>query len=128
MRHVSGVVTVAVLAILAVACDSGPEGPGELTGALQVADEPVGALLLEVAGSGIEGFSGAGGARVFWEESQSADTYRVIVVGDGGGSPSFHVSVRDVGARKPRATVISVAGPDNLPRPVTQDYKVRFTR
>jgi hypothetical protein len=83
--------------------------------------------VLEVVGSGIQGFSGAGGTKVFWAPQGTPSVYRVIVVGETAGDLPFSVSVQDLADRKPRATVVSLVDLNNLPVPVTKDHKVKFT-
>jgi len=125
MRRFVGVIS----AVLFLAgCDSGPEGPGDLTAYFSQAPGPVGGAVLEVVGKGIVEFSGTGGSRVFWAQQQDASTYRVIVLGEGSSPPSLTASVEDLGNGLPRVTVVSLVSHDNLPIPVTGDYKVRFKR
>ena len=113
---------------LTSACDSGPEGPGDLTGTLQAPDVQVGAVVLEVVGGGIEGFSSAGGNKVFWAQQDDPARYRVVVVGENPGEISFTVSVRNLGGQNPRATVVNAVDLSNRPLPVTGDYRIRFRR
>jgi hypothetical protein len=108
------------------ACDSGPSGPGNLTGWIRSAGPELGGVALEVVGPGIDGFSGTGGTQVFWAPRGTADTYRVVVVGSSPGDLQFNVSVQDVGGSKPVATLIHVVDGDNLPRPATGQFRVRF--
>ena len=74
-------------------CDSGPDGPGDLTGSVIAPASTVGAVVFEVVGAGIEGFSGAGGTRVFWAPQETPGVYRVILVSETGGELKFNVSV-----------------------------------
>ncbi len=116
------------LALLAWGCDSGPSGPGELTGSVQTPGPPLGGAVLEVAGKGITGFSGAGGTQVLWAATATADTYRVVLVSQTPGPLQFRVAVEDRGGRKPDATVVSLVSGENLPLPPTDGYRVSFTR
>lgn len=118
----------AVLVAFAWGCDSGPHGPGDVTATLLAPDVAVGGIVVEMVGSGIEGFSGAGGTRVFFAQQDEPIVYRVIVIGEGSGDLSFKVSVRDRGGRFPRATVVGAVDMENLPLSVTQDYQLRFSR
>ncbi|MGD2120092.1 MAG: hypothetical protein PVJ76_00035 [Gemmatimonadota bacterium] len=117
----------AILGLLAAGCDSGPEGPGDFTGTLQSGGVAVGGVVLEVVGSGVEDFTGAGGTRVFWASQSDPKVHRVIVIGEGSGDLEFQVAVEDRGRGKPRATVLNAVDLENRPLPVTQDFKVRFT-
>jgi len=115
------------LVFLAVGCDSGPSGPGDITGTIQSPGSPLGGAVVEIVSSGIEGFSGAGGTRIFSAIQENPVVYRVIVIGESGGDLTFRVSVQDRGGRLPRASVVSLVDLNNLPLPVTEDYVVRFT-
>ena len=118
----------AILVTSVVGCDSGPEGPGDLTGSIVSPGAQIGGVVFEVVGGGIQGFSGAGGSKVFWAAQENPIVFRVIVIGESGGDLKFNVSVQDVSGRKPRATVISAVDPDNQPlSPITKEYKVKFT-
>ena len=126
MRRFIGLV---VLASLAVGCDSGPDGPGDLSGSVLSPDPALGGVVFEVVGAGIEGFSGAGGTRVFWARQEDPIVYRVIEIGESGGELKFSVSVQDRGGRLPRATVVSAVDLNNHPfLPVTKEYEVKFRR
>jgi hypothetical protein len=111
-----------------VACDSGPEGPGDITATVRSSGPTLGAAVVEVVGTGIEGFSGAGGTQVFWAQQESPMAFRVVVVGDGSGDLTFNVTVRDRGARVPRTLIVSAVDTDNVTLPVTDDYRVGFSR
>jgi hypothetical protein len=117
----------AAVGLAAVGCDSGPDGPGDFTGTLRSDGLALGAVVLEVVGNGVEGFSSAGGTKVFWAVQSDPKVHRVIVIGDGFGTLSFQVSVQDRGRGKPKATVLNAVDLENRPLPVTQEFKVRFT-
>jgi hypothetical protein len=86
-------------------------------------------VVFEVVGAGIEGFSGAGGTKVFWARQENPNVYRVIVLGESGGDLKFSVAVQDRGGRMPRATVVSAVDLNNRPLlPITEAYEVKFTR
>ncbi len=116
-----------VLLVFAGGCDSGPDGPGDITGALKTPGASVGAAVLEVVGGGVQGFSGAGGTKVFWAQQNDPTIHRVVVVGSGGGDLQFQVSVEDRSKRAPRVTVINLVDTGNRSIPVSQEYKVKFS-
>ncbi|MGW8265534.1 MAG: hypothetical protein ACWGSQ_04150 [Longimicrobiales bacterium] len=114
--------------MLGVACDSGPSGPGELTGILETPGPDLGGAVLEVVGKGVTGFSGSGGTHVFSAATGVENTYRVVLLAQTPGTLQFRVSVEDTGAKKPSVSVVSVVTGTNLSVPPTADYRVRFTR
>lgn len=118
----------ASFAILAVGCDSGPSGPGELDATLLTPGPVIGAAVLEVVGSGIEGFTGAGATRVFWARQDNPVQYRVVVVSEGGGDLKFSVVMKDLAVRTPRYTVVSMVDLENRPLSVTGEYRLRFNQ
>ncbi len=126
MKRTALALSLAVL--LALGCDSGPSGPGKYLGTIQAAGAPLGGAVLEVAGKEIEGFSGAGGTRVFWAPQAAPNTYRVVIIAPSAGDLQFQVSVQDLGVGKPRASLVSLVGDDNRTIPVTGDYRVRLRR
>jgi len=118
-----------VVAFVLAGCDSGPDGPGDLTGSILSPSPAVGAVVFEVVGGGIEGFSGEGGTKVFWAVQENPVVFRVVVIGDGSGGLRFSVSVQEKGGRLPRASVVSAVDTDNQPLfPITEEYQVRFSR
>lgn len=118
----------AVGLMLVGACDSGPSGPGELTGILETPGPVLGGAVLEVVGKGVTGFSGSGGTHVFSAATGTADTYRLVLLAQNPGPLQFRVSVQDKGAKKPSVSVVSVVTGANVSVPATADYTVRFTR
>ncbi len=125
MKRLVGVMA---LAICLGACDTGPDGPGDLTGSVGAGTQDLGGVVFEVVGAGIEGFSGAGGSRVFWAQQENPVVFRVIVVSENGGDMRFSATVTDRGGRMPRATVVSAVDTENRPVPVTEAMEVRFVR
>lgn len=121
-------VGVMALAMGMWACDTGPDGPGDLSGLVRGGSQDLGAVVFEVVGAGIEGFSGAGGSRVFWARQENPVVFRVIVVAENGGDLSFSANVSDRGGRMPRATLVSAVDTENRPIPVTEGMEVRFAR
>ena len=120
-------VTVLVFLLPAWGCDSGPSGPGDLSGEVRSTGTDLGGAVLQVVGKGIDGFSGVGGSRVFWAPMSVDDSYRVVVFTESPGDLQFRVSVQDLEERAPSATVVSLVDGQNLNLPVTGDYQVRFT-
>ncbi len=104
----------AVLACVLVlaACDSGPKGPGQLTGRLRSGPIPVGAIVLEVTGAGITGFSGSGTTQAFFAEN-AAGAFRVVLVTPDAGEMDFQISVQDLEAPLPAVTSVEAVGADN---------------
>ena len=114
------------LALLAWGCDSGPSGPGELNALLQASATPLGGVILEVVGPGIESFSAAGGTKVLWAPTGAPDTYRVVAINEVAGDVRFQVSVLDLGADKPWALIVNLVDGNNLSIPATSAYEVAF--
>ncbi len=117
-------------ALALTGCDSGPSGPGSLMGSIQGPEPPAAALVL-VTGEGIRDFQPVDGARLFWEPAGSAtNSYRVLVIQMGEGSPEFQVQVEDLGSGRPTARVLELADGSNQPVPDTDvdAYQVRFSR
>jgi hypothetical protein len=125
-----GFALLAVLALLAWGCDSGPKGPGEFVGSIETPGPVLGGAVLEVVGKGIDGFSGSGGSRVFWAaRTGMEDSYRVIVIQPAPtGHLQFRVAVQDLGGVRPQASLVNLVGGDNLSVPATSEYRVRFRR
>lgn len=117
-----------LLALLLAACDTGPSGPGDLTGFVETPGPVLGGAVLEVVGKGITGFSGSGGTHVFSAPTAEEATYRVVLLTETPGQLQFRVAVQDRGARKPTVSVVTVVSGSNLPLPATDDYRVRFSR
>ncbi len=119
----------ALVLVLLAGCDDGSGGPGELTGMVRSPGPSIGAVVLEVHGKGITGFSGLGASQAFYEAGVGDDTYRVVVLSSSSGQQlQFRVEVEDVGGKKPSATVVSLASGDNLAIPATAEYRVEFTK
>lgn len=115
----------ALLALLA-ACDSGPKGPGFLTGAVE-GPASLGAVQLEVSGAGIVGFEGAGTTRVF-SAPLGEDAHRVVLVGETAGDLRFRIEVTDRRSAPPSATVLSASDEADLPVSSLQPFRVRIAR
>ncbi len=98
--------------LLLSACDSGPTGPGALTGRLTSGPIPVGAVVLEFTGAGITGFSETGNTRLFFREN-APSAFRVVMVTPTPGEMSFQIHVQDVEAPFPAVTAVQAVGGDN---------------
>lgn len=121
----------AVLALFSVAllasCESGPSGPGVMAGtatATATASQTLGAVVLEVTGSGITGFAGQGGSKAYGARlSAENGRYRVVVVGTG--DLGFGVQVDDVKGPTPTVQVVSAVDANNASMPAS-DVQVGF--
>ena len=103
-------VTVVVVVLALSACDWGPRGYGELRGIVTPGAIPVGAIVLEISGPGVQGFSEAGQTRVFFAEPET-DLYRVVLVTADPDRIRFQVAVDDV--RSSPLTVVVVEAVDD---------------
>lgn len=118
-RNVPGLAL--ILALLLGACDSGVQGPGVLmaravveTATATASGADLGAVVLEIRGSGIQGFAGRGGTRLYSAPlSDRPGTHRVILVDAEGGEIGFDIMVDDVGMDDPTITVVEAADTDN---------------
>lgn len=110
---------VAVLAALAIGCDSGPKGPGVLDGTVE-GPTPLGAVVLEVTGLGVEGFVGQGDTQAYGALlSPTEGRHRVVLVDRSGGLIQFGIRVTAVEAEPPVVTVVQATGVDNQPKLLT---------
>jgi len=102
-----------IVAGLAAACDGGPKGPGTRDGVVE-GPANLGAVVLEVTGSGIQGFKGRGDTRAYGTVVSAAEgRHRVVLVDAAGGLIEFGITVEDLGAEPPLVTVLVAAGSDN---------------
>jgi hypothetical protein len=115
MRRLN-VFTAMAVALALGACDWGPRGPGQLRGIVTSGVSPVGAIVLEISGPGVQGFSEAGPTRVFFAEPQT-DVYRVVLVGTDPDRIRFRVDMDDV--RSPALTTTVVEAVDDSNEPIT---------
>lgn len=98
--------------VVLAACDSGPEGPGTVT--VFVTAPSLGGAVLEVRGSGIEGFEARGSARVYSAALQGRPgMHRLVVISPEPGELVFDVSVADLGMEGPAVSVVSAADGEN---------------
>ena len=96
------------------ACDWGPRGPGQLEGLVTTGGIPVGALVVEISGPGIQGFSESGQTRLFFAEP-GTDVYRVALVAPDANQIRFSVTVDDVRSPTPTVVVIEAVDDNNAP-------------
>jgi hypothetical protein len=103
---------VAALVVLA-GCSSGPSGPGTLKGtATATAPQTLGAVVLEVTGSGIQGFEGQQGSVAYGAVvNASTGRYRVVVVGTG--PLAFGVKMDNVKDAMPAVQVVQAVDDNN---------------
>lgn len=113
----------------AAACgDSGPSGPGVVD--VRVVPPPsadAGAVVVELAGEGIEGFEAAGAARVFGASRPGVENVHRAVVSVDQGDLVFRVRLTDV-ARLPQGVVIQAVDRQNRTLPGLTAFEVRFSR
>jgi len=114
---------------MAAACgDSGPSGPGLVD--VRVVPPPsadAGAVVVELAGEGIEGFEAAGGARVFGAPRPGVENVHRAVVTVDQGELVFRVRLTDI-ARLPQGVVILAVDRQNRTLPGLTAFEVRFSR
>ena len=115
MRWVRLVTAISV-ALATSACDWGPRGPGQLEGIVTSGPSPVGAIVLEISGPGVQGFSDSGQTRVFFAEPQT-DVYRVVLVAADPDQIRFRVTMDDV--RSPSLTVVVIEAVDDSNAAIT---------
>jgi hypothetical protein len=109
-------ITVIGVALASSACDWGPRGSGQLRGVVTPGPSRVGAIILEISGPGVQGFSDAGQTRVFFAEPET-DMYRVVLVTADPDRIQFQVAVEDV--RSPPLTVVVVEAVDDSNAAIT---------
>ncbi|RMH12659.1 MAG: hypothetical protein D6701_13250 [Gemmatimonadetes bacterium] len=105
-RRYARLLGVAAALLVAAACgDGGPSGPGNLEASVDGGSLALGAAVIQVTGQGITGFGGAGGTRVFSNQT-GPTTHRVVVVGQTPGRLNFTIAVEDRGAGLPTLAVV----------------------
>ena len=109
MRGVRLVTIMGVVLTLS-ACEWGPRGEGELRGIVTPGSVPVGAIVLEISGPGVQGFSDAGQTRVFFAEPEP-DVYRVVLVAVDPDRIRFRMAMDDV--RSPSLAIVVVEAVDD---------------
>jgi len=103
-------VTLMGVALTLSACEWGPRGEGELSGIVTPGSVPVGAIVLEISGPGVQGFSDAGQTRVFFAEPEP-DVYRVVLVAADPDRIRFRVAMDDV--RSPSLAIVVIEAVDD---------------
>ncbi len=103
-------VTLMGVALTLSACEWGPRGEGELRGIVTPGSVPVGAIVLEISGPGVQGFSDAGQTRVFFAEPEP-DVYRVVLVAADPDRIRFRVAMDDV--RSPSLAIVVIEAVDD---------------
>lgn len=99
------------------ACDTGPDGPGTVSGTVTGASD-LGAVVLDVTWRGIQGFQGEGSTQLYSAPVPGEpDRYRVILVDPSGGDLTFGISVDDVYLESPVVVVVEAADTVDRPRP-----------
>ncbi len=109
-------VTVTTVVLTLGACDWGPRGPGQLRGVVTSGAVRVGAIVLEISGPGVQGFTDAGQTRVFFAEPEP-EVYRVVLVAADPDRIRFRVAMDDV--RSPALTVVTLEAVDDGNAPIT---------
>lgn len=107
---------VMAVALALGACDWGPRGPGELRGVVTSGAVRVGAIVLEISGPGVQGFTEAGQTRTFFAEPEP-EVYRVVLVAADPDRIRFRVAMDDV--RSPALAVVIVEAVDDSNAPIT---------
>ena len=109
------------------ACQTGPDGPGTVSGTV-TGPADLGAAVLDVVWAGVQGFEGQGSTQVYSAAvAGEPNRYRVILVGPAGGDLTFGIFVDDVYLEGPIVTVVDATGSDNLPRSIG-DVRVLLER
>ena len=108
--------TILAAALTLSACDWGPRGPGELRGIVTSEDVRVGAIVLEISGPGVQGFTDAGQTRTFYAEPEP-EVYRVVLVAADPDRIRFRVPMDDV--RSPSLTVVMIEAVDDGNAPIS---------
>ena len=117
------VVLMLALLTLAACGDQGPEsGPGTVTAELVGPEASQGAAEIRLVGSGVQAVTAIDG-RAF--SRRRGDTTVVVIARETAGPLRFSVQLLDT-TKAPVATVVEVAGPDNVLRTNPAGYSVRM--
>ena len=108
----------ALAALLLAGCDSVTDGPGTIDAVVE-SSQPLGGVVLEFEGGGIDGFDGQGNALVYSAAiSATVRKHRVILVSPDGSPLRFGIRVTNVRDAQPTVTGISATSTDNTSVPV----------
>ena len=122
------IATAAAIGVIGLAgCDSGPGGPGMVSGTV-TGNPQLGAVVLEVTWRGIQGFEGLSSTQVYSAPLAGAQNrHRLVLLDPSGGDLHFGINVDDVYLEGPIVSVVTATGADNLPLPVA-DLRVLLER
>lgn len=127
-RRLRTLALILVSGMLAACGDSGPSGPGVVDVRVVPPPSPdAGAVVVELAGEGIEGFEAAGEARVFGAPRPGVENVHRAVVSVDQGELVFRVRLTDI-ARLPQGVVIQAVDRQNRTLPGLTAFEVRFSR
>ena len=120
-------VAVAIVGLTVGACDWGPRGPGQLRGVVTSGAVRVGALVLEISGSGVQGLTDSGQTRTFFAEP-TPEVYRVVLVAADPDRIQLRVAMDDV--RSHALTVVAIEAVDDSNEPITDlsGIKIKLRR
>jgi hypothetical protein len=116
MKRGVGTLVVVSSALFLSGCDLfGPSGPGTIEATFS-GPQPIGGLVLEVTGPGIEGFEGTGSTQALGAVVSAAEgTHRVVAIVPVGPDVRIGIRVSDLGDESPQFTVISATTPTSMP-------------
>ncbi len=116
------------LALAGSGCDLfGPSGPGTVS-AIFRGPQPLGGIVVEVTGQGIEGFEGLGSTQVLGAVvSAEQGTHRVVAIVPPGADVRVGIRVADLGSEMPRFRVVWAVNPANTPLS-TEGIRARVER
>lgn len=103
----------ALAALVLSGCDSAPDGPGTIDAVVE-SPQPLGAVVLEFTGGGVDGFEGQGTTQVYSAlVSATEGKYRVILVSPDGSPLRFGLRVANVREARPTVVAVTAASPSN---------------
>lgn len=129
VRRAAGLIRtgcVATALVAGVACESSPSGPGTLGVTIESTTLTAAAVVLEVRGVGIRGFTSTNPTQLFWAPATAPGSFKVVLVNPGPAIPlTFNIQVDDLGAAAPTGDVIEATSVTNLPIRNTSDFTLR---